>query len=378
MDMENDVVIDGSGAAALRSARVPSRAFWWIVGWILSALVVLPLALFAAYPFSLPYMWLLNLGARLNWWPALNEVTWLSLGFTTGLGLAAGWMQWLLLRRHLPRAGRWFVATAMGLGLGGIIVAVFGLADAFALETRFTRFIFEFLALGLVLGGCHWLFMRRSLRHAAWLVPVDLLAAASLLPIRMPIDWTLSLVLLPGVISGLGIWIILQREAADHPQAVQMSSSRQAKPWPHRIGRVGIVLAVIVLLFFGGAWINASAMLLNAKANGAFPTLEEAIVQHAGQGWEEQGASLLSVSVESVSPAVVDGVRQHVRWGCANIQLDRIPARHRRSSFPICTQYVHTRDGWVLMGEGFSPFVGWAMELYNMEGLREFRAGNPD
>jgi hypothetical protein len=27
------------------------------------------------------------------------------------------------------------------------------------------------------------------------------------------------------------------------------------------------------------------------------------------------------------------------------------------------------------MGEGYSPFVGWAMELFNLEGLSDFRAG---
>ena len=378
MGIENDVSLGTSGAAVLRSVGVPRRSFWWIMGWILSALLVLPLALFASYPLSLPFMAIINLGTRLNLWPAPSETAWLTLGFTTSLGLLAAWVQWRLLRRYLPGAGRWFAATALGLGLSGIIVAVFQVADILSMEARFARFALVFLAIGLVLGLLQWLFLRRSLRHAAWLIPVDLLAAASLLPIRMPIDWTFLLVLLPGMISGAGIWILLQREAAIHPQVAQTPPVRQAIPWSLRLGRVAIVLAVVAIIFFGGAWINASAMLLNAKANGAFPTLEETITQHASQGWEEQGAKILSISVEDISPAVVNGVRQHVRWGCANIQLDRIPARHRHSAFPICTQYVHTRDGWVLMGEGFSPFVGWAMELYNMEGLREFRVGNPD
>ena len=375
METEGNVTVGINGATALRSARVPSRAFWWILSWILSALVVLPLALFATYPFSLPYMWFLNLGVRWNLWPAVTETAWSVLGFTTGLGLLAGWAQWLLLRRYLPRAGRWFAATALGLGLGGIIVAVFRVADIFGMEARFARFALVFLAIGLVLGLLQWFFLRRSLRHAAWLVPVNLLAAASLLPIRMPVDWTFSLVLLPGVISGLGIWMILQREAAGHPQVAQMSPARQAIPWPRRLVRIGITLVVRVALFFAGVWVNATAMLLNAKTSGAYPTLEEAITQHVSQGWEDSGANLLSVSNVETSREVVDGVRQHVRWGCATVKMHRIPARHRGSSFPMCTQYIHTRDGWVLMGEGYSPFVGWAMELFNLEGLSDFRAG---
>ena len=378
MEVENDVVMGASGAAALRSTGVPRRGFWWFLGWILSALLVLPLTIFTTYAFSLPFMAVLNLGTRLNWWPALDSTTWLMLGFTTGLGIFTAWAQWRLLRRFLPGAGRWFAATALGLGLGGIIAAVFRVADVFAMEARFARYALVFLAIGLLLGLLQWLFLRRSLRHAAWLVPVNLLAAASLLPIRMPIDWTLSLVLLPGIISGAGIWILLQREVAVHPQVAHVQSARQVISLPRRLVRTGMILAIVAAVFFAGVWINASAMLLNAKAGGAYPTLEEAITQHASQGWEEQGAKILGISVDGVGPAVVNGVRQHVRWGCANIQLDRIPARHRRSAFPICTQYVHTRDGWVLMGEGLSPVVGWAMELFNLEGLREFRAGTLD
>jgi hypothetical protein len=376
MEVEPDGVMGASGAAVLRSAGVPQRGFWWLLGWILSALLVLPLAIFTTYAFSLPFMAALNLGTRLNWWPALDSTSWLMLGFNTGLGIFAAWVQWLLLRRYLPGAGRWFAATALGLGLGGILAAVFRVADVLAMEARFARYALVFLAIGLVLGLLQWLFLRRSLHHAFWLVPVNLLAAASLLPIRMPIDWTLSLVLLPGIISGVGIWILLRQESAVHPQIAHAQPTRQAIPWPRRLVRVGLPLAIVAAVFFAGVWINASAMLLDAKASGAYPTLEEAITQHASQGWEEQGAKILSLSVESVSPAVVNGVRQHVRWGCATIQLDRIPARHRHSAFPICTQYIHTREGWVMMGEGLSPFVGWAMELYNLEGLREFRTGN--
>lgn len=377
-EMETDGVLGTSGAAVLRSAGVPRRGFWWLLGWILSALLVLPLAIFTTYAFSLPFMAVLNLGARLNWWPALDSAAWLMLGFTSGLGIFTAWAQWLLLRRYLPGAGRWFASTALGLGLGGIIAAVFRVADVFAMEARFTRYALVFLGIGLVLGLLQWLFLRRSLRHAGWLVPVNLLAAASLLPIRMPIDWTLSLVLLPGIISGAGIWILLQWEAAAHPQVAHAQPARQAIPWSRRLIHIGVTLAIVAAVFFAGVWINASAMLFNAKASGAYPTLEEAITQHVSQGWEDSGASILSVSNVETSREVVDGVRQHVRWGCATVKLDQIPARHRGSAFPICTQYVHTRDGWVLMGEGLSPFVGWAMGLFNLEGLRVFRAGPLD
>jgi hypothetical protein len=115
--------------------------------------------------------------------------------------------------------------------------------------------------------------------------------------------------------------------------------------------------------------VNASWLLASAKAQGIFPTLEEAILTHASQGWEEQGVNIISISNVDTSPAIVDGVSQYVRWGCAEILLDRVPAGHRHSLLWNCTQYVHTREGWVLMGESYSPFVGWVMKLYHLEGV---------
>jgi hypothetical protein len=95
----------------LRLAGVPQRGFWWFLGWILSALLVVPLAIFTTYAFSLPFMAVLNLGTHLNWWPALDSAAWLMLGFTAGLGIFTAWAQWLLLRRFLPGASRWFAAA---------------------------------------------------------------------------------------------------------------------------------------------------------------------------------------------------------------------------------------------------------------------------
>jgi len=373
MDPELKLSSGSGGAAVLRIADLPASGSPWMLGWIfLLPLVILPVTLFASLPFTLPYRWILDVGTKAGLWPAVSESTLQTLGVMTSLGLTIAGAQWFMLRRILPQPGRWFAATAIGIWLGGIAGVMLDLESLLVSgRTPVWNYPVELIVIGLILGQSHWLFLRHQIKRAFWFLFIDFIAAISLLPIRIPIDSTTLLIFVPGIITGFGLWFLLRYSASKEPQAMQLASSRRitSSAWL----QIGVGLAVFFLV---GLWVNAAVLLENAKARGTYPTLEEAITQLASQGWENSGAKLLRISDVETDPAIVKGVRQHVRWGCATVTMDKIPAGHRWTSFPICTQYVHTRDGWVLMGEGISPFVGFVMELYNLEGVREFRAGN--
>ena len=77
-------------------------------------------------------------------------------------GLVVGFLQWLVLRRLVDRAGRWVLWTAVGLG----VVHAFGdaLPDPVALPIIG-------LVGGLALGGTQW-FMLRHIFDKAWLWPI--------------------------------------------------------------------------------------------------------------------------------------------------------------------------------------------------------------
>ena len=50
--------------------------------------------------------------------------------------------------------------------------------------------------------------------------------------------------------------------------------------------------------------------------------------------------------------------------------MDRAPEGHDLDYYQSGSYYVHVKEGWVLVGEGaFPEFIGWVMELYNMEGV---------
>lgn len=137
---------------------------------------------------------------------------------------------------------------------------------------------------------------------------------------------------------------------------------------------IGTGLAVLI---FSGLWLNARILLDQAKAGGTYAAFEEAVIAHAMR-FEAQGVQIRSVEIDNSNgtPAVMDGKRQHLRWGCSIIQQEDNPANDFGASFPTCAPFIHTRDGWAMIDDDYARFVAGMMELYNLEGLRDFRAGN--
>lgn len=342
-----------------------------MIRWILLPLVIIPISRFVTAPLTVPYQWALNLGTMAGLWPTISTAVSQTLGFMTGLGLSVAGAEWFMLRGYLPRPGRWFAATAIGIWLGGIAGVLLDL-EGLVVSGRTPDWShpIELSVIGLILGLTRWSILRHQIERAFWLVPINLIAVIFLLPITYFHILTFLLIFVPGMIMGIGLWLLLRFSAVKKPLAAQTTSihTTRAFIW---LG-IGIGLAVLI---FGGLWVNATLVLEKAKEQGAYPTFEEAVNANFSRGWEERGARIISITIDDSysSPAIVNGKQQHIRRGCANIRLDQIPAGFEEKFFPMCSYYVHTRDGWVVMREDQASFVGWVMELYNLEGIRQFQ-----
>jgi hypothetical protein len=73
-------------------------------------------------------------------------------------GAAPGILQWLLLRRHLPRAGRWVLAST----LGGALIGVVG-STAPDVDPAVSSIV-----AGASIGILQWLVLRRHIAYAGW------------------------------------------------------------------------------------------------------------------------------------------------------------------------------------------------------------------
>ena len=86
------------------------------------------------------------------------------------LGTCIGIAQWLVLRRLIPRAGWWLLASIIGFAVGK------GVSDVVAHETGFVGF--GGAAIGAVLGIAQWIVLRRHVAQAGWWVLASALAWA--------------------------------------------------------------------------------------------------------------------------------------------------------------------------------------------------------
>lgn len=117
-------------------------------------------------------------------------------------GAVIGVAQWFLLRRQVPRAGWWILATSTGLAL-----ALIALTVLFALETTLPRprtleAVLPYRLVGLGIGGAlfgvvQWLWLRRRLCRAWICIPTMTLACPPLI-ISFILIWECAAPPMPG------------------------------------------------------------------------------------------------------------------------------------------------------------------------------------
>jgi hypothetical protein len=140
----------------------------------------------------------------------------LSYVFFPALGLSTGFLQYLLLRRYLPRMGWWIAATALGWPLAFVGIRLIP-------DTMFTALVADsmgFVVLAIVLVGgsiglAQWLVLHQRVRHATWWILANVLGwgVAGLVgggTISNLLD-VLAFGLLPPIATGVAVWLLLDR-----------------------------------------------------------------------------------------------------------------------------------------------------------------------
>ena len=127
------------------------------------------------------------------------------------LGLLTGFLQYLLLRRYLPRMGWWIVATTLGWSL------IF-IGDRLLYRTLYTTLGADsiwFAALMVVLvsgsiGLPQWLVLRQCVHHAAWWIPANVLGWG-IAALVAGANYLLALSIIPAIATSVVLWLLLDR-----------------------------------------------------------------------------------------------------------------------------------------------------------------------
>jgi hypothetical protein len=149
--------------------------------------------------------------------PRITEDFLMPYIFWPALGLVTGFLQYLLLRRHLLRIGWWIIVTTLGLLLGLIVrralyLTLYGNLDVSAIwfETLMTALV------GGAMGLVQWLVLRQRVHHAAWWILASVLgwgivgwgAATLSSPMVIP---AVGILLIPGIATSIALWLLLDQ-----------------------------------------------------------------------------------------------------------------------------------------------------------------------
>jgi len=361
-----------SGRAVLAIAKIPDRS--WIWRWTLLTTAAFPAGWILKAPFTALLLFLHNLGVKIGIISGVRGDSLELIGFFAGLALSYATIQWLMLRKYLPLVQSWFLGTGIGLLVAGILLGIF--------VTVWDTFIpfgsaYFFLLIGTIVGLVQWAVLRKVLRNAIWILVIDIITASSYLLAGRSISSIIELVIilmLPGLFTGVGIWMLLKQSlpAVTHKERevnLAATERRTKKRFWILAGLMGLIP-----LFFAFSWLHATSQIDLAKSRGSYATVEEAVIAINSQGWG--GANVVKVEDIRVSPGW-DGFQPHVWFGSCTIYLDRppegVPKGWDRTQYSGGSYYIHVREGWVLVPESASPlFIGWVMELYDLEGVNEW------
>jgi hypothetical protein len=140
--------------------------------------------------------------------------------FVPFVGFSFGVMQWLVLRRHIPRAGWWVLASTAGWIAGlGVPAVVFKVVEGIApgaIEPEVFAVAF-FVAVGTAVGMLQWLVLRRHAPQAGWWVLASIVGWAALgLIVGKSLDKATDLVALaavpPAITGGALVWLLPQSQ----------------------------------------------------------------------------------------------------------------------------------------------------------------------
>jgi len=131
------------------------------------------------------------------------------------LGLIIGVLQYLLLRRYLPRMVWWIPATVLGWALPFLLgLAFVGWLPALAIDPVWSG-VLGFALIGASIGVCQWLVLRRRIHRATLWVLASILGwgmsgLVSGETISSQLD-VIALALLPPTAVSLAWWLLLDK-----------------------------------------------------------------------------------------------------------------------------------------------------------------------
>ncbi len=119
----------------------------------------------------------------INTFKSSPTVMWAGFLGVAVAGVLVGMLQWLVLRRHVARAGRWVLASLGAAAIVGVVMFGVGTVNADA------AWLLGLGLFGPVVGVLHWLVLRRQVARAGWVVLASTVGWIVGMPVGDAVAW---------------------------------------------------------------------------------------------------------------------------------------------------------------------------------------------
>lgn len=194
--------------------------WYFYPGWILLTTVCVPVAFFLTLAILRLVIHFVGDVIYVNGVRHISEDFLAIYIFMPVVGLLMGLLQYGLLSRYLARMGGWVLGTADGWILGLVLIVTGSWLNPWPQVPLDFRLVF--IVLGLSIGVLQWLLLRRRLPRAGWWVLASLLGwgLLALFSEQTANEYALILVgLLPACVTAATFGLLLNREEPLEAQA---------------------------------------------------------------------------------------------------------------------------------------------------------------
>jgi hypothetical protein len=185
-------------------------------GWIVLSAISIPIAWALAWALISQIIQAVGGTIQVGGQTHVTEDFLLLYVFFPPLGLISGLLQYLLLRRYLPRMGGWVAATLLGWLL---LCVALGLVSALSSATLMVDSGLSTALAIVLIGGSlalpQWLVLRRRVGHAAWWIVASVLGWGL---VRLVAGGTISIMqdviavaFLPSAAASIAWWLLLDK-----------------------------------------------------------------------------------------------------------------------------------------------------------------------
>lgn len=362
---KKEAMMKERGGMLLLNPAGPPRVRWFIV-WTLLTTAAIPAALITGPMLAALFVGLINLGARAGFWPASTYFPAEALGYLISLALMLSLAQGAQLRNYLPQARAWGMATGAGIFLGGLVTGLVLFAFPAPNRAPLLSMAALLLAVGIFLGLAQWLYLRRFLPNAFWIILIDVLAFGSILIAGEIYTSLLELMVftLPGAITGMGLLLLLGHVQTGTAAPLEMQAVRSKARPRERL----LWLAALIPLFFLCSWVYPASQLALAKNEGVYSSPEQGMRTMMEKGYSADH----EVKILKAGPNWDDGSQPYIWYVIAEVRaLSRADGSELGANGCESggSYFLQTREGWVHVSEGaFPEFVGYWMKVYGWAG----------